>query len=64
MDTVRAETAVKMLDGWKGGRPWVRLENRACPARSPKTTSGNLVSPWYDGLSENSCYGMESWKIS
>ena len=27
-------------DGWKGGRPRVRLENRACePARSPKITS-------------------------
>ena len=24
----------------------------------------NLFSQWYDGLSENSSYGMESWKFS
>ena len=40
MGTVRAETAVEMPDGWKGGS-WVRLENRACvQARNPKSISG------------------------
>ena len=36
----RAETAVKMLHGCKGG-PWVRLKRWTCVlVRSPKTTSG------------------------
>ena len=28
-----------MRDGWKGDRPWVRLERTGEPVRSPKNTS-------------------------
>ena len=40
-----AETSVKMLDGWKGGRPGVRLQDQTCESVvSPKITSrGKLL---------------------
>ena len=56
-------------DGWKGGRPRVRLENRACePARSPKITSaqGPQWGGWITEQSlvrcrcSRSCHSMDS----
>ena len=36
----RVVRVVKMLDGWKGGRPWVRLDVGCVRSKSLKTTSG------------------------
>ena len=41
----RAVPRPAMRDGWKGVRPWVRLESRSGePVRSPKNTSATSTS--------------------
>ena len=47
---------------WKGNH-WIRRLNHLTKQKwNFGSYKWNLFSRWYDGLSENSCYGMESWK--